>query len=128
MILTYDDGTKIEFEGFEPLPHHAHRIYFPPASNKAGGHQVHGRLFLAPTDWDIRMKSNNGRITDAEMAQIRVGIVVNTTTHPFPKGLYMPYKIGRWGEITPALDGLYGDHLFNENLREKTPAVEAVEA
>ena len=124
----YEDGRKIEFEDFKADPQYVVGCTMPPVSVRGYGHSS-ATLYITAADQTDRAKGNTGRMTQADLDKVRVGILRDNTNHPFPKGIYIPYKLSRWGDMAHQMDGLFGAFIFNDGVRDKTvkqPVVENV--
>lgn len=119
--LTFENGKNIEFQHFNPrLPLKKLSITLPAKSSR--GYTIYGYIYVNDDDMKIYEKASKAGITADEQAQVRVAILAETTSHPLPKGVYIPFRFGRWGDATNAMEGLYGDFIFNEEVKEKEPA------
>lgn len=114
--FTYQDGTVVEFDDFEPTPNVHIQILLPPMGKSQ--RQNYGFIYVRPED----KQATQGYSKQADKDKIRVGILRDATKHPFPRGIYMPYKANQYYQVTHALDGLTGDFIFNENIKKSTVA------
>ncbi len=122
--LNWFDGKTLEFEDFAP-GNNSLNIDLP-STTKREHNTHHTQLYVRPEDY-ATARANYNRPTPVEQNKLRVGILRSDTPHPFPKGLYIPYKLSNYGEAVHQLEGLDGDFILNEQTADKKP-VKADEA
>lgn len=110
----YLDGTVIEFDDF--TRDQLTSVYCTLPS-EGRGYSSSAYLYI---DEDTARVLETYRMKDLpadELAKTRVGILSHRTRHPFPKGIYIPYKLESWYSGRHLLDGLYSTFIFNKQYQ-----------
>lgn len=108
------DGSFFEFETFEVDKARYLYCYLPPLKPTGRARTQSEYIYVTKEDYAIVQRDKyKNPITDAEQKKMRIGILSNTTNHPFPKGIYIPFRLDRWGSCEHALGDVYGDFVFS---------------
>jgi len=114
----YNDGSTHEFAEFKVDKTKVMQITLPSAGRKRNGWSV-AQIYLSDVDFEAQKAAYRGGTKATDANKIRAGVLVRDTNHPFPKGVYIPFKLANWGSIQHALDEMAGDFIFNEEIKNE---------
>jgi hypothetical protein len=108
------DGTFMEFEPFTPNPQQMLYCYLPPLKPTGRARTQAAYIYVRPEDYAVAQRDRYKKpITEAEKKVMRIGILSEGTSHPFPKGIYIPYHLEPWGGCEHSLGEVYGEFVFS---------------
>ena len=112
-------GGIFEFEEFEVIPGQQIWVMLPPVSTKQNARNDYGYIGVNKKDYYDVYERNciKEPFTNEELLKTRVGVLLANTQHPFPRGLYIMYRVNSNKLINIVMNEATGEFVKHDTIK-----------